>query len=157
MPISRGGVLRTVLKVPAILFLCAVMGSGGCVVVAAVTAVAVVVGMPVGYTEKMEFENSPEDVYQATLRAIARDPEFTLMPTDPLKYKVDAFKLKDEITATAVAIDGEKTRLTVKALAGEKNLTHLELAVKVMQNVCEELGVKYQVVPEEEMFRPTPP
>ena len=39
-----------------------------------------------------------------------------------------------------------RTELTVTATAGEKDQKHKELALKVVEAVCNELGVEYKIV-----------
>ena len=146
MPTSRSRIVRMVWRLPAILLLCAVMGSGGCIVAAVVGAVALAVGMPVRHAVTVEVQNSPEEVYEAMLRVVEKNPELTLLSESLLKYKVEAFKLKNQTESTAVPMDGGKTRLTVKAAAGEKDQTDKELAIKTARDICAELGIKDPVI-----------
>ncbi len=143
MPISRNRFVHTSI---VSMLLCAILVVSGCIITGVIATIAVVAKAGGGHTITVELEKPPDEVYQAMLRALVKYPEATLLSKDPATRTIEVFKLKNEIKATAMATAEGTTRLIVKASAGEKDQSSEELALKVVEETCKELGVKYQVV-----------
>jgi hypothetical protein len=126
-------------------FLSAIILLQGCIV-ASVTAIISVAVAGSCHTATVEVEETPQAVYCAMLRIVAANPDVKLEAKDDAKYEVEVSRGKNKAEARAELLDNGMTKLTVIASAGEKDQTHEDLALKVVEKVCDELGVPYKVV-----------
>ena len=132
--------VRQMLVLPVILGISACLS--GCVV----AAVPIITSMSKdgGYTATVEVKAEPDEVHSAMLRIVAREPDLKLARRDDAKHTVEATRGKNRATATATLQNNGHTKLTVVARAGEKGLSSRDLARRVVEKVCDELGVQHR-------------
>lgn len=117
----------------------------GCITAAVATAVIYVAGTT-QYTAKVQVNASPDKVYAAMLRILDRRPDVTVEKRDDIKHKLEIAKGKNHATAQVELAGSGLAELKVTARENETDASHKELAMKIVQQVCDDLGVKYQVV-----------
>ena len=117
----------------------------GCITAAATIAVIYVAGT-FQYTVKVEVKAPPDKVYAAMLRILERRPDVAVDKRDDAKLQLEISKGKNTAVAQVVKLaEGELTQLTVTARENETDTSHKELALRVVEQVCNELGVPYRV------------
>jgi hypothetical protein len=102
----------------------------------------------IAYKKSKEFNTSTVQVQEATLEVIEQTDGLVLIKKDDEKRKVEAKKgdLRAKITVNVL---GEgATELVVKADAGKDNDADKELSLRIVKRVCEQIGVKYEVIEE---------
>jgi hypothetical protein len=97
------------------------------------------------HTATLEVNVKANDVYRAALLIIEEDPELKLLKKDDEKFLAEAEKGELNATIMATQLDDKKTQLIVTADAGKKE-TDKELALQIITNICDKLGIKYTVV-----------
>jgi hypothetical protein len=99
-------------------------------------------------TSTVQVQEYAYNVYKATLEVIEQTDGLVLIKKDDEKRKVEAKKgdLRAKITVNVL---GEgATELVVKADAGKDNDADKELSLRIVKRVCEQIGVKYEVIEE---------
>lgn len=118
----------------------------GCIT-AAVTGAVIYVAGTLQYTATVELKAPPDKVYAAMLRILERRTDIKVDKRDDAKLKLEISKGKNQATAAVAKLaDANSSELTVTARENETDMSHKDLALKVVQQVCDELGVKYEVV-----------
>ena len=97
------------------------------------------------HTATVEVNAKANDVYRTALLIIEEDPELKLLKKDDEKFVAEAEKGELNATIMATQLDDKKTQLIVTADAGKKE-TDKELALQIITNICDKLGIKYTVV-----------
>ena len=120
------------------------VSTGGCVTATVVTVSYVVSTME--YTATVEVPAKPADVYGAMQRILQRRPDVEIAKRDDAKYLLDVRKGKNKATAQVSSTEAGATLLKVSAQEGETEASHKDLALSIVTQVCEELGVQYRVV-----------
>jgi hypothetical protein len=96
-------------------------------------------------TAMVQVKAKVADVYQTALRIVEEKPELKLLKKDDVKFMVEAKEGELHANVKAVAISDNQTQLVVTADAGKKEADK-KLALQIVTNICDELGVKYTVV-----------
>ena len=117
----------------------------GCIT-AAVTTTVVYVISKMEYTATVEVTVKPDEVYGAMVRILQRRPDVEIVKRDDAKHLLEVRKGKNKATAQVSSTDGGQTLLKVTAQEGETEASHEELALRIVTQVCDELGVQYRVV-----------
>ena len=89
---------------------------------------------------------TPAEVYNAMLRILDRTPDVTIKKRDDDKRRLKVSRGKNDAEANVKLHDDGRTLLTVKADAGERGKDDEDLALEIVEKICNELGVKYKVV-----------
>jgi hypothetical protein len=120
------------------------VGLSGCITAAAIATVAYVKSQS-EYTAVVLLDVSPDKVYAAMKKVAATTKDLEIKKEDPGKFTMAVQKNKNTATASAKRLDSGKTEFKVTASAREEQVSHEELALRVVERVCKELGVRYQV------------
>jgi hypothetical protein len=102
------------------------------------------------YSAKAELPAPVEKVYTAAV-SLAEEKDLKILKKDDAKYMIEVTDGKQTASLTAVSVSSEKTQITVTASipeAQEKKTEEKELALRIMDRVCERLGVTYTIVEE---------
>lgn len=118
----------------------------GCITAAVTTAVIMVSGTA-QYTAKVEVKAPPEKVYAAMVRILERRTDVKTDKRDDAKLQLEFSKGKNRASAEVAKLaGGDVSELKVTARENETDVSHKDLALKIVEQVCDELGVKYEVV-----------
>ena len=96
-------------------------------------------------TAKVQVQAAADELYSAALGIIYDDPAIELRKKDDKKMKVEGRKGKLLAKIEVKALDSGTAELIVKADAGKKKADK-ELALHIVERICDILGVKYEVV-----------
>lgn len=99
-------------------------------------------------TSTVQVQEYANNVYKAILKVIKETDGLVLVKKDDEDRKVEAKKgdLRAKITVNVL---GEgATELVVKADAGKDKDADRELSLRIVKRVCEEIGIKYEVIEE---------
>ena len=120
----------------------------GCVVF--LTSVATVVKMRSTnhFTTSVLVKKDPVEVYTAMLRVVDQKEDVEIVSRDNDAYLIEAKRGELHVTAKASEFDSGITQLMVTSDAGESDQTDEDLALNVVQMICDELGVKYKIAEE---------
>jgi hypothetical protein len=131
-----------------IVLLTAVFFLQGCVVF--LTSVATVVKMRSSnhFTTTVLVKKDPTEVYTAMLRVVDQKRDVEIVSQDNDAYLIEAKRGELHVTAKASEFDSSITQLMVTSDAGESDQTDEDLALNVVQLICDELGVKYKLAEE---------
>lgn len=119
----------------------------GCITAAVVATVAIVGGSMGGYTATVEVDAPADRVYRALLGAVSTRPEVKITKQDDKDHKIKMERGKCKGSAEVTVKNG-KTVLTVKAKSSVEDVSDEELAQRIVEVVCQDLGVEYHVVKE---------
>ncbi len=97
------------------------------------------------HTATVKVNVKANEVYRMALFIIEKDPELKLLKKDDEKFVVEAEQGELNATAMATPLDNKQTQLIVTADAGKKE-SDKELALEIITDICDKLGVKYTVV-----------
>ena len=100
------------------------------------------------YTAKAELPAPVEKVYAAAV-SLAEEKDLKILKKDDAKYMIEVTDGKQTASLTAVSVSPEKTEITVTASipeAQERKTEQKELALRVIDKVCERLGVTYTII-----------
>ena len=121
------------------------VSAAGCIT-AAVMGTVVYVVSKMQYTATVEVKAKPADVYAAMLRILQRRPDVEIVKRDDAKYLLDVKKGNNKATCQVSVTEAGVTQLKVSAMEYETEASHQDLAFRIVTQVCDELGVKYNVV-----------
>ncbi len=141
--ISRGRIHSRIAMV--ILLLLTVIVLHGCITSAIIATIAVIRNDS-GHTATVEVDRTPAEVYSAMLRIVDRTPDITIKKRDDDKRRLKVSRGKNNADAKVKLHDDGRTLLTVTADAGEKDKKDEDLALEIVEKICDELGVKYKIV-----------
>jgi hypothetical protein len=121
------------------------VSAAGCIT-AAVMGTVVYVVSKMEYTATVEVKAKPADVYAAMLRILQRRPDVEVVKRDDAKFFLELKKGKNSAKAQVSVTEAGVTQLKVSAMEYETEASHQDLAFRIVTQVCDELGVKYNVV-----------
>ena len=98
------------------------------------------------YTATVQVDAKAADVYNTAVRLIGEKPDVKIKKKDDAKFLVEIERGKQYASIKAVSHNGNKTQLVVTADASKKKEEDKELALRIVKDICDELGVKYKVV-----------
>jgi hypothetical protein len=145
-----GGATPTVVR--AVLLLCVAFGLHGCITATVVATIAIIKSR-LSHTATVQIEKDPKTVYDTMVRIVEGRPDIKIDSKDDAKYRLKASRGKNRVDARAKLLDSGMTELTVTATADKEEQEHKDLALKVVETVCKELGVKYKVVEKKGLLR----
>ena len=134
------------------LILVVLVGLNGCITMAAVTTIAYIKSRS-EHTAIVLLDVSPDEVYGAMEKIAAATEDLEIKKQDPEKHTMEVQRGENTVRATVKGLESGKTELKVTAIAKEEELSHEELSLRVVERVCNELGVRYQVVEKEHLFK----
>ena len=100
------------------------------------------------YSAKAELPAPAEKVYAAAV-SLAEEKDLKILKKDDAKYMIEVTDGKQTASLTAVSVSSDKTQIAVTASipeAQERKTEQKELALRVIDKVCERLGVTYTIV-----------
>jgi hypothetical protein len=100
------------------------------------------------YSAKAELPAPAEKVYAAAV-SLSEEKDLKILKKDDAKLMIEVTDGKQTASLTAVSVGSEKTEITVTASipeAQERKTEEKELALRVIDKVCERLGVTYTIV-----------
>ena len=121
------------------------VSAAGCIT-AAVMGTVVYVVSKMEYTATVEVKAKPADVYAAMLRILQRRPDVEVVKRDDAKFFLELKKGKNSAKAQVSVTEAGVTQLKVSAMEYETEASHQDMAFRIVTQVCDELGVKYNVV-----------
>jgi len=133
------------LSVAALLVLTAIYLQG-CVVVLSSVAAVVYMRSNNHLTTTVLIKKTPDATYTAMNQIIERTPDIKIINKEDKKYLIEASRGENKVTAKATPYGSGLTQLIVTADAGKGDLSDEDLALKVVRQVCEELGVEYKII-----------
>ena len=147
--------LRTVFKkrflLSIALILGVLVGLSGCITAATVATIAYIVSQS-EHTAIVLLDVSPDEVYSAMERVAAATEDLEIKKQDSQNHTMEVRRGKRTVKATVKRLESGKTEFKVTASSKEEELSHEELALRVVERVCNELGVHYQVVEKKGLF-----
>ena len=119
--------------------------------VAAIPAVVVYYKNERGFVVTAQVDVNADKVYQAALNRIDSHPDVKLVEKDDQKRSVSAEAMRDgkkhEGSLTVTPIDANRSQLVaIGDLPGHDEEAEKHLAIQIIKNICDDLGVKYRVV-----------
>jgi len=148
--------LRTVFKkrflLSIALILGVLVGLSGCITAATVATIAYIVSQS-EHTAIVLLDVSPDEVYSAMERVAAATEDLEIKKQDSQNHTMEVRRGKRTVKATVKRLESGKTEFKVTASSKEEELSHEELALRVVERVCNELGVHYQVVEKKGLFK----
>ncbi len=90
-------------------------------------------------------KNNAAKVYTAMLRVVDQKKDVEIVSQDNDAYLIEAKRGELHVTAKASEFDSGITQLMVTSDAGESDQADEDLALNVVQLICDELGVKYRL------------
>ena len=118
----------------------------GCVVFLSSVATVMYMKSSNHLTTTVLISEDPQTVYSAMTKVLQDNPDIKVENRDDDGFLIEASRGLNKVTAKATRFDSGLTQMIVTADAGEKGQTGEGLALKVVDLVCKELGVEYEVV-----------
>ena len=118
----------------------------GCVVFLSSVATVVYMRSNNHLTTTVLIKKAPDAVYAAMIQIIERTPDIKTIKKKDKDYLIEASRGDDKVTAKATFYGSGLTQLIVTADAGKGGLSDEDLALNVVRQICEELGVEYKVI-----------
>ena len=143
--ISNTTHLQHKLSVAAILIVTTIILQG-CVVVLSSVATLVYMRSNNHLTTAVLIKKTPDATYAAMNQIIERTPDIKIINKEDKKYLIEASRGKNKVTAKAPPYGSGLTQLIVTADAGKGDRSDEDLALNVVRQICEELGVEYKVI-----------
>lgn len=134
------------------LILVVLVGLNGCITMATVATISYIKSRS-EHTAMVLLDVSPNEVYAAMEKVAAATEDLEIKKQDPEKHTMEVQSGKNTVKATAKRLESGKTEFKVTAIAKEEELSHEELSLRVVERVCNELGVHYQVVDKKSLFK----
>ena len=128
------------------------VGLSGCITAATIATIAYIKSQS-EHTAVVLLDVSPDEVYGAMERVAAATEDLEIKKQDPEKHTMEVRRGKRTAKATAKRLESGKTEFKVTASSKEEELSHEDLALRVVERVCNELGVHYQVVEKKRLFK----
>jgi len=128
------------------------VGLNGCITAATIATIAYVKSQS-EHTAVVLLDKSPSEVYGAMEKVAAATEDLKIKKQDPEKHTMEVQRGERAVKATAKRLESGKTELKVTASSKEEELSHEALALRVVERVCNELGVHYQVVEKKKLFK----
>lgn len=86
------------------------------------------------------------DVFAAVVRLVEESPDLLIESRNDKAFLIEVTKGSQSLTGQVTSLGTSKSLLYVWADAGESGITGEALATSVVQLVCDELGVKHELV-----------
>ncbi len=118
----------------------------GCVVFLSSVATVVYMRSNNHLTTTVLIKKTPDATYAAMNQIIEKTPDIKIINKEDKKYLIEASRGENKVTAKATPYGSGLTQLIVTADAGKGDLSDEDLALKVVKQICEELGVEYKVI-----------
>ena len=118
----------------------------GCVVFLSSLSTVVYMRSNNNLTTAVLIKKAPDAVYTAMNQIIERAPDIKIIKKVDKIYLIEASRGKNKVTAKATSYGTGLTQLMVMADVGKGDLSNEDLALNVVRQICEELGVKYKVI-----------
>lgn len=118
----------------------------GCVVFLSSVATVIYMKSSNHLTTTVLIKEDPQTVFLAMNKVLQDNPDIIVGNKDDNNLLIEASRRSNKVTAKATRFGSGITQLIVTADAGEKGQTDEGLALKVVDLVCKELGVEYEVV-----------
>ena len=128
------------------------IGLNGCITAATIATIGYIKSQS-EHTAMVLLDVSPNKVYSAMKRVAAATEDLKIKKEDPEKYTMEVQRDKRTAKATAKRLESGKTEFKVTASSKEEELSHENLALRVVERVCNELGVHYQVIEKKKLFK----
>lgn len=116
----------------------------GCITAATIATIAIISNAS-AHKATVDLDVPPDQVYGAMMRIIDRERDIKVIKNDPSKRLITAERGKNKVTATAKGMGDNKTELTIRVEGSEEGTSDEELALRVEERICDELGVRYRV------------
>ena len=98
-----------------------------------------------GERASVDLEIPAPKVYTALLSVATSDPEIVILERNDENRTLSIVRGRDRGTCTVEPLEHGGARLTVKAKAPEGKARSMDLARRAVTQVCEELGVAYEL------------
>ena len=118
----------------------------GCVVFLSSVATVVYMRSNNHLTTTVLIKKAPDAVYAAMIQIIERTPDIKTIKKKDKDYLIEASRGDDKATAKATPYGSGLTQLIVTADAGKGDRSDEDLALNMVRQICEELGVEYKVI-----------
>lgn len=118
----------------------------GCVVFLSSVATVIYMKSSSHLTTAVLIKENPQNVFLAMNKVLQDNPDIIVGNKDDNNLLIEASRGSNKVTAKATRFSSGITQMIVTADAGEKGQTDEGLALKVVELVCKELGVEYEVV-----------
>ena len=128
--------------IPLLVFL---TGLSGCITAATIATIGYIKSQS-EHTAVVLLDKSPSEVYGAIEKVAAASEGLEIKNKDPEKHSMEVQRGERAVKATAKRLESGKTEFKVTASSKEEALSHEDLSLRVVERVCNELGVHYQVV-----------
>ena len=128
------------------------VGLSGCITAATIATIAYIKSQ-VEHTAVVLLDVSPDEVYIAMEQVAADTEDLEIKKQNPEKHTMEVQRGNRTVKASAKRLESGKTEFKVTAIAKEEELSHEELSLRVVERVCNELGVHYQVVEKKGLFK----
>ena len=135
-----------------VLMLVGLIGLSGCITAATVATIAYIISQT-EHTAVVLLDVSPDEVYSAMKQVAADTEDLKIKKQNPEKHTMEVQRGKRTVKATVKRLESGKTEFKVTASSKEEELSHEALALRVVERVCNELGVHYQVVEKKKLFK----
>lgn len=118
----------------------------GCVVFLSSVATVVMMRGDKHHTTTVLVKKDPTTVYAAMIRIIERRSDIKILSKEDEKHFIEVSRGDARATAKATDYGSGLTQLMVTADAGKSDQTDEALALNVVTQVCDELGVAYKLI-----------
>ncbi len=122
--------------------------TGGCITTAVVLTVTALSadGEDGASVATVQLDRSPDDIYSAALKLAEARPDVLITDRNPAKFRLDVQRGDQIATIRAAAVGGGRSELTVLAQSEGEDTVPEDLALSIVEGICKELGVKYDIV-----------
>lgn len=117
----------------------------GCIVFLSSVATVIMMKGEEHHTTTVLVKKTPSEVYAAMTRIIAQRPEIDVKRKDDQTFLIEAAGKNGNVTAKATAHNADVTQLIVTS-DSQTDLSDADLALNVVKQICDELGIDYKVV-----------
>ena len=118
----------------------------GCVVFLSSVATVVMMRGDKHHTTTVMVKKDPTAVYAAMIRIVERRSDIEILSKEEDTYFMEVSRGEAHATAKATDYGSGLTQLIVTADAGKGDQSDEALALNVVKQVCDELGVAYKVI-----------
>ncbi len=98
------------------------------------------------HTAAVQVPIAASEVYATIIRMVEDNPDLIIENRNDKAYLIEVAEGSQVLTGQVTDLGAGRSLLYVWADAGESGVTGKELATAVVEIVCDELGVKYEVV-----------
>ena len=98
------------------------------------------------HTAAVQIPVTASEVFSAIARLLERNPDITIDNRNDQAFLIEVSQGSRSLTGQVSSLGIDHSLLYVWADAGESGLTGEDLAISVVERVCDELGVVYELV-----------